>query len=542
MASQDDITRHSHPLSGVVICCTSVPSALRTALAKKAVDMGARHVLDLTSNVTHLICADLATPKYKYVARMRADVLAMGVGWVDAMYDLWIKGEDVNPTDFNEKYKFPTFHGLTISLVGIQQLGEKKKIEDIVRSHGASYHPDLTKSVSHLIAAIPSGAKYDSARNNGIRIVAVEWLYDSLVRGMALEESFYDHRLPQEMLGVGAKPSAAVTFGGNVEVSGKRKIRKRAEDMLGSGSQHIWSDIMGRAAKLKPNKRDQWGDDPGDDVIMLEHPPQKPQKGGPAEAAEIKAKGTMCVATFYIHGFEDKQEKTVRSVLLSHGAAIVSKLEDLESYRESSRLILLVSHTIPKPNCPEFPGAEVATEWWLETCLHESRFAEPSEHFTNTPFEEFPLNGFRGIDICLTRFTGVKLLHYQKLISLLGGSFHDELKKERTLLISNSPATGDKFQFALLYDIPVVSDNWLEACVLERRAVDFIDYLIQGQKLGSRERSVARTSGEAEAKKRSWLETRSAGEHPKRLRIAGDSNDRKTPTKKSLQGVQFRSR
>ena len=79
--------------------------------------------------------------------------------------------------------------------------------------------------------------------------------------------------------------------------------------------------------------------------------------------------------------------------MLSHDATIVSKIEDLESYRESSRLIIIVSHTISKPNCPEFPGVEVVTEWWLETCLHESRFAEPSEHFTNTPFEEFPLTG-----------------------------------------------------------------------------------------------------------------------------------------------------
>ena len=215
----------------------------QTALAKKAVDMGARHVLDLTSDVTHLICADLATPKYKYVARMRADVQVVGVEWVDAMYDLWINGEDINPLDFNEKYKFPTFQGLAISLTGIQDckfyfsigicggLGgfvmagvdyltdlfilvttasDREKVGNIVKLHGASYRPDLTKSVSHLIAAIPEGSKYDFARNTGINIVTFEWLYDSLERGMALDESFYDPELPREKIGVGAKPSAAV--------------------------------------------------------------------------------------------------------------------------------------------------------------------------------------------------------------------------------------------------------------------------------------------------------------------------------------------
>ncbi|CUS11374.1 unnamed protein product, partial [Tuber aestivum] len=486
MADQADISRHSHPLSGIVICCTSVPAEFRTALAKKAVDMGARHVLDLTSDVTHLICADLATPKYKYVARMRADVRVMEVEWVDAMYDLWINGEDINPTDFNEKYKFPTFHGLAISLTGIQELRERKKIEDNVRLHGASYHPDLTKSVSHLVAAIASGREYEFARNNSISIVTVEWLYDSLERGMALDESFYDRELPREMIGVGAKPSATVPSGEKVEVSEKRKIRKRAEDMLGSGSQQIWSDIMGQAANPKPKKRDEWGDDPGDDVIMLDYPPQRPQKRGPVEATGGKARGIMSAVTFYIHGFKDKHEKTVRSVLSSHDATVVSKFEDLESYRESSRLIIIVSHTISKPDCPEFPGAKVVTEWWLETCLYESRFVEPSEHFTNTPFEEFPLTGLWGMDICLTCFTGIKLLHYQNLITLLGGSFHDVLGNERTLLISNRPATGDKLQFALRYDIPVVSDDWLEACVKERRVVAFTDYLIQGQGLANR--------------------------------------------------------
>ena len=106
------------------------------------------------------------------------------------------------------------------------------------------------------------------------------------------------------------------------------------------------------------------------------------------------------------------------------------------------------------------------------------------------------------------------------------------LRKERTLLISNRPATGDKFQFALRYDIPVVSDDWLEACVKEKRVVAFKDYLIQGQRLVSRERSMVSPPGENETKKRAPSETRNVAEDPKRLRPAEDSKGKKTPTKK----------
>lgn len=81
--------------------------------------MGAKHVLNLTSDVTHLVCADITTPKYKYVAKMRTDVKVMKVEWVDAMYDLWINGEDINPHDFQEKFKFSTLYRLSISVTGI---------------------------------------------------------------------------------------------------------------------------------------------------------------------------------------------------------------------------------------------------------------------------------------------------------------------------------------------------------------------------------------------------------------------------------------
>lgn len=81
--------------------------------------MGARHVLDLTSDVTHLVCEDITTPKYKYVAKMRTDVKVMRVEWVDAMYDPWINGEDINPRDFEEKFKLSTLYQLSISVTGI---------------------------------------------------------------------------------------------------------------------------------------------------------------------------------------------------------------------------------------------------------------------------------------------------------------------------------------------------------------------------------------------------------------------------------------
>lgn len=82
--------------------------------------MGATNVLDLTSEVTHLICAALFSPKYRYVARMRADVKVLSPRWIDAMFEQWRDGEDVDVHELEREHKFPVFYELKISVTGIQ--------------------------------------------------------------------------------------------------------------------------------------------------------------------------------------------------------------------------------------------------------------------------------------------------------------------------------------------------------------------------------------------------------------------------------------
>jgi DNA replication regulator DPB11 len=81
--------------------------------------MGGRHILDLTSEVTHLICGELNTPKYVYVAKYRTDVKVVKLSWVEEIYKQWMQGDDVEPRDFEVEHRFPVFHGLFISLTGI---------------------------------------------------------------------------------------------------------------------------------------------------------------------------------------------------------------------------------------------------------------------------------------------------------------------------------------------------------------------------------------------------------------------------------------
>lgn len=89
-------------------------------MADAALQMGAEHKLDLTSDVTHLIVGDSNTSKYKYVAREREDIKVLRLEWVEAVRQAWMQGDDVNIETLETEYWLPTFAGLRICVTGFE--------------------------------------------------------------------------------------------------------------------------------------------------------------------------------------------------------------------------------------------------------------------------------------------------------------------------------------------------------------------------------------------------------------------------------------
>lgn len=93
---------------------------LQTDLAAIASQMGATHKYDLTSDVTHLLVGEVNTPKYKFVARERSDVIVLKPEWVEAVRQSWMQGEDTDIRGLEEQYKLPPFAGLSICITGFE--------------------------------------------------------------------------------------------------------------------------------------------------------------------------------------------------------------------------------------------------------------------------------------------------------------------------------------------------------------------------------------------------------------------------------------
>ncbi|KAI4699971.1 hypothetical protein J4E81_004004 [Alternaria sp. BMP 2799] len=257
------------PLAGAILCCTSIAPEQRAKLAAIGAQMGATIKLDLTSDVTHLIVGSTDSAKYRYVAKSREDVKVLSPEWLEALREVWMTGDDdLDMAALEKEYRMPTLAGLKICLTGFDNPDQRKTIQESVDANGAEYHGDLTKSVTHLIAAAPSGKKYEHALNWRMKIVSLEWLEQSLERGMVLDEALYNPTMPVEERGQGAwdrKLPASPAIGKRTRDAEpsqalnpfRRKLRRSASTKVGSQSDAFWAGITAPSFE-RPIDEDEW--------------------------------------------------------------------------------------------------------------------------------------------------------------------------------------------------------------------------------------------------------------------------------------------
>jgi len=286
--------------------------------------MGAEHKLDLTSDTTHLIVGSTDTLKYKYVARERDDIKVLRPEWVEAIREHWINDQPIDLDQLALQYRVPTLMSLKICITGFEDLAFRAQLHKNVMENGGDYTGDLTKDVTHLIAAKPEGKKYEYGMQWQKKVVSLKWYKDTLERGMQLEESLYHPTVPAAEQGIGAwvrkirhspqsskRPREMAT---GLEPS--RKLRRTASARLGSQNENLWTDIVGAAGvddehksqrKLKSS-----ASMPSLPKTLSETGTVDGIKGEPAESSrdDVTASvrgGFLSGHPFRLHGFEGRK-------------------------------------------------------------------------------------------------------------------------------------------------------------------------------------------------------------------------------------------
>ena len=487
------------PLRGVVLCCTSILPEQRAHYADIAASMGADNKLDLTSDVTHLLVGDSNTPKYKYVAREREDVKVLKPEWVEAVRDCWVKDQSFNLASLEEEYKYPIFGGLIICVTGFEDLTLRTQLQECVSENGGDYRGDLTKQVTHLIAFKPEGKKWQYANQWGLKVVTIQWLRDSLERGLILEESAYHPMLPIEEQGKNAWNRAAKAVRQvqkrareeQVVPDVPRKLRRTASAKLGSQTDTLWADIAGGAASKEvpvqhglkaaaslPSIRQQLpqvqvGDSmlEGSTAINGQNTPM--ELPGPPVVTKLLEPhaGILSGKAIYIHKFDPNKADKARLILASEGAFLCDSFEELVTVDQpfSDRFVFM-QHTYDQSHLPlsleKSTTIKAVTDMWLEKCLETKRCIDPNEYPLASPMRRVPIAEFEGLKVHATGLQGMEIMHTQRVIRLLGAQYSENFDSSVSLLIcKGEESSRAKVHYAKEWNITPVDLKWLWSCL-----------------------------------------------------------------------------
>jgi DNA replication regulator DPB11 len=400
---------------------------------------------------------------------------------------------------------------------------QRQQIIEHVLDNGGEYHGDLTKNVTHLIVNKPEGQKHKHAKAWGLHLVSVEWLHDSLERGMILDEKLFNPEWQIEERGKDAWNRRRTSLGkrpreDNVALldEGKRKLRRTASTKLSSQNEKIWEDIVGSNNEIQAANSGKCGGAAITRTVenALQHTKNlAAQAGSSSESNGLSCRtapsfpeGTFSGCRFYIHGFDRRKTQLLEGHLLSHEAGISTTLDDLIT-RQSHKSYMVVSHLTSASELPEIPLSathiQAVTEWWVERCIGTKSLVDPADYILGRPFPVFPLHRFGELTICSTGFEGLQLLHVSKAVALMGAKYEENFSKDVSVLICNSVQhiRREKLILAHEWKIPAVSLDWLLESIRNGERQLFSPY-IQRIKKTKTEPLSALVTDEAASKKR----------------------------------------
>lgn len=367
-------------------------------------------------------------------------------------------------------------------------------------SNGGEYSGDLTKQITHLVAFKTQGQKYKFATAWNVSVVSIEWLNDSLERGMVLDESCYHPSIAAANRGKGAitkRQSSSSPLGKRQRDStaaepenGKRKLRRTASTRLSGANQNIWGDIMAGSRSNTPGRGDNGTPDPvaQQSTENSRMPtPVVPAIQRAVLPAEIST-GMFHECCFYLHGWDAKKHAILLQSITSHGGRVTNTMQDFDEPGRQLRYFTVIPYQlIPTASLlAEVPETyQICTEFWIERCMFLKQVEDPQCHTLSRPLPQATIPGFERLTICTTGFTGIELLHMSKTVKLMGAKYDENFSKNASVLVCNTTqrVRQEKLAHANDWKVPVVSAKWLWDSITEGESKAFVrPYRIRAKK------------------------------------------------------------
>lgn len=361
---------------------------------------------------------------------------------------------------------------------------ERCQIVERIKSNGGEYTGSLDRTVTHLIVYEPAGKKYMAAKRWGLQIVALQWIQDSIERGMILDETFYDPLLSPQDIGKGAwtkrelrrKPRAKRQRDPAAGVhNSRRKLRKTASMKLNSQRENMWGEILGQQPSAADPTVSCRTEEPTQPLPTVSTFHVNPLAGAATKDQDLFASCHFCI----LH-FQADRVAVLTEYILSRGGRISETIPvDVSLHAATRRFVIVPQESSPRTH-PSVPnGVDLVTEFFIERCVHGKRLFRPQDHVLGRPFPVFPIEGFHNLPISTSGFVDLALSQVERTIRQLGARYEERFSVQCSVLVCDSLASirKGKLDIALIWNVPVVKAEWLWQCTSQGKKLAIEDYV-----------------------------------------------------------------
>lgn len=369
---------------------------------------------------------------------------------------------------------------------------ERDEIGAIARDNGANFDTMLSRDTTHLLTTQKVGKKVDFARAHGVAIVHPKWLHESIIRGAMLDAALFDPTLADDQLGVGAYDRK------QLERCRARALRQqKPSTMQDSTASARFEDSIVVTKRRRLNSAVKHSAPINEVAAILSHDRTLHSSEADGLSVELhleddvqaNSKQLFSGKSFVLHGFAEGKTRVIESHIVKHGGFVLPALKDLKGANLTNlKTFVVVPHDVPRSKAPAVPtGVCVATDWWLEQCLQNMLWRDPTEYAFGVPFmpDKVPILGFEKFGITCTALSGVEHLHMAQVIKLLGAKYYDTLKRGRSVLIvgdnKRSELRQKKIERAIDWRTRVCSAQWIYEIARREKLVHLAPYAIDGK-------------------------------------------------------------
>ncbi|KAI0986111.1 hypothetical protein GJ496_007515 [Pomphorhynchus laevis] len=188
MIQNSDYPIHSYAMKGIVASTSGLDKNLKVKIQSKILMMGGRYSRNFVKGVTHLICSDGRTPKYKMAFRLAIPVMLPE--WVQEIWDI-SSTEHINIEDMRlEKHRYGVFSNCVIASTGLTaELRESTR--NSIQKEGGVFSYEFNNKCTHLVCHFAKGQKCDLAKQYHIPVLKLTWITDSIRSRYLLSYDLY---------------------------------------------------------------------------------------------------------------------------------------------------------------------------------------------------------------------------------------------------------------------------------------------------------------------------------------------------------------